>query len=134
MLSKFEELITLGAWDNIRQDLQSTPVSQRFVKPDQPSVIFAPFLGAGGANAMASRLGAGVDTASFEKARAEASKVLQELAEFAFTNRVLFFNEEDRRSVSRLAATNLEVDLDEARELVSRAEDRVSFMAGLLAK
>ena len=50
-------------------------MSQRFVKPDQPSVIFAPFLGAGGANAMASRLGAGVDTASFEKARAEASKV-----------------------------------------------------------
>jgi len=134
MLNSFGELITLGAWDNIRQDLQSTPVNQRFVKPDQPAVVFAPFLGLGGARAMADRLG--VDparAAAIDKARSDASKVLMELAEFAFTNRVLFFNEEDRRSVARLAAANLEVDLDEARELVSRAEDRVQRMAELLA-
>ena len=52
-------------------------VSQRFAKPDQPSVLFAPYMGQKDANGAARVLGIEPSRAvSLEKARIEASKVL----------------------------------------------------------
>ncbi|KAJ1469930.1 hypothetical protein T484DRAFT_1981249 [Baffinella frigidus] len=133
MLLSFEPLCVQSAWDTIREAMQIAPVGQRFVKPDAPIVLFSPFLGFGSAGAM--EKGFGMDkkgAAGLERSRKDAALVLNELADFAFTNRVIFFSEEDRASVSDLAEKNLSVDVSEAAELVVRAREKVADMRAAL--
>jgi len=132
LLASFEAYIQSQAWDNIRGSLQSVPVSGKFVKPDSPGILFTPFLLGSDKKLMAV---AGVDkkiASEVEKRRKECALALNELVDFAFTNRVIFFNEEDKKSVAELADQNLEVDLEEASGILQRSRDKLNEMAALL--
>ena len=132
LLASFEAFVEKEAWDNIRASLQSAPVSGKFVKPDTPALLFTPFLV--GSDKMLMKA-AGVDkkaAIAIEKQRKESALVVNELVDFAFTNRVIFFSDEDKKSVSELADKNLDVDLEEARSILQRARDKVDDMASLL--
>lgn len=51
------------------------------------------------------------------------SVVLRQLKDFAFSNRVIFFNELDKKQVAKLAAsTGASIDLSEPRELLADAK------------
>ena len=70
--------------------------------------------------------------AGLERARKDVALALNELADFSFTNRVIFFSEEDKKSVSDLADKNLEVDVNEALEIVARARGRLADIRAAL--
>ena len=78
---------------------------------------------------------AGIDkkaARAVEKLRLETSLAVNELADFAFTNRVIFFNAEDKKSVSELAEKNLDVDLEEAKAILERARGTFDELVSLL--
>uniref|UniRef100_A0A7S0Y0R5 Uncharacterized protein n=2 Tax=Hemiselmis andersenii TaxID=464988 RepID=A0A7S0Y0R5_HEMAN len=117
-----------AAWDNVRALMQSSAVTQKYVKPDRPGVIFKAYGGLETEKAWVSATGAGAAEAkAFEKSRKAANQSLLQLSDFAFSNRVLFFNEEDKANVKRLES-NLDVDLDEAIGLVDVALSSVKGM------
>jgi len=134
-IESFKGLIDRQAWDDIRAALQSVPLTQKYAKPDRPGVIMIPFLGLKSTEGLKQSLGIGdADVAAIEKARKESSQALQELAEFAFTNRIPFFNAEDKKSIAQLAEKNVNVDLDEAKDMVDRAQGSISDIIAFLSR
>lgn len=122
-LAGLRALVDKKAWDNVRQALQTSTPTQKFVKPNRPAVVMKPLSSPCSLDAAALK--------SFNKYRKECAQSLQELSDFAYTNRVIFFNEEDKKSVSRLEG-NLEVDLDEAREYLDNALASFDKMKGIV--
>uniref|UniRef100_A0A7S0E077 Uncharacterized protein n=1 Tax=Hanusia phi TaxID=3032 RepID=A0A7S0E077_9CRYP len=127
LVQSFDEYAKNMAWDDIRAELLTAPLAnQKFSKPDRPAILFSTFFGFKSEKELMKTLNIDKQAANrIEKLRKEASLTLMELAEFAFTNRVVFFNEEDKKTVAELSEKNLQVDLDEALRLVQDAKERI---------
>ncbi|EKX31527.1 hypothetical protein GUITHDRAFT_122286 [Guillardia theta CCMP2712] len=115
------------AWDDIRAEMLTAPLAnQKFSKPDRPAILFLSFFGFKSEKELMTVMKIDKKAATrIEKLRKDASLTLMELAEFAFTNRVVFFNEEDKRTVAELSEKNLQVDLDEALRLIQDSKERI---------
>lgn len=83
----------------------------------------SPFLGYTSAAKLSSALPPSTDAKAIEGRREVLSVVLRQLKDFAFSNRVIFFNELDKKQVAKLAAsTGASIDLSEPRELLADAK------------
>mmetsp|Transcript_4038 Transcript_4038/g.6442 ORF Transcript_4038/g.6442 Transcript_4038/m.6442 type:complete len:221 (+) Transcript_4038:2-664(+) len=119
---KLENQINQQAWDDLRVDLARGPAGQ---------LAGAPRLGGGGskkeAAAAAARLGMTAPRVNdFDEKRGEVLVLLKQLDDYAFSNRVLFFNLEDKKAVTEMSEQNdTSLDLSEPLAILDECRDLI---------
>lgn len=112
-------LIKKEGWDDVLAAVKRKPLC----------LLLTPFLGYGNAAELAKALGGDLKKSrALEERRQEASVALQQLVDYAFSNRVIFFNSLDKQQVTALASGRAPPDLSEPLGLL---EDTVGLVKAL---
>lgn len=118
-LNQLIPFIKQEGWDAVLAATKKKPLSY----------LFTPYLGYGGLAGLSKAVGGDKGKAkNLEEARQEAAVSLGQLVDYAFSNRVVFFNSLDKQQVAALASGRAPPDLSEALGYVS---DTVGLVKGL---
>ncbi|GAB5034232.1 Hypothetical protein NocV09_01800110 [Nannochloropsis oceanica] len=112
-------MIKIEGWDDVLAATKKKPLN----------TLFMPYLGYGTPAGLAEAIGGDKQASkALEEGRQEAGVALQQLVDYAFSNRVIFFNSLDKQQVSALASGRAPPDLSEPLGLL---QDTVALVEAL---
>lgn len=118
-LGSLTPMIKIEGWDDVLAATKKKPLS----------ALFTPYLGYGTAAGLADAMGGDKKASkALEEGRQEAGVALQQLVDYAFSNRVIFFNSLDKQQVAALASGRAPPDLSEPLGLL---KDTISLVKAL---
>ncbi|KAG5184214.1 hypothetical protein JKP88DRAFT_50087 [Tribonema minus] len=117
-------LVDKENWDGVLAKTRGAPLT----------LLKSAALGLGSVSALARTVSLSLaKAAEVSEAAAEAGVALQQLEDYAFSNRVVFFNMVDKNQVQQLSEeTNYKAELDEPRELLADVKQQIQALAALL--
>lgn len=112
-------MIKIEGWDDVLAATKKKPLN----------ALLTPYLGYGTAAGLAEAMGGDKQAGkALEEGRQEAGVALQQLVDYAFSNRVIFFNSLDKQQVAALASGRAPPDLGEPLGLL---KDTVTLVKAL---
>lgn len=118
-LGSLTPMIKIEGWDDVLAATKKKPLNS----------LFTPYLGYGTAAGLAEAMGGDKQASkALEEGRQEAGVALQQLVDYAFSNRVIFFNSLDKQQVAALASGRAPPDLSEPLGLL---QDTVTLVKAL---
>jgi len=112
-------MIKIEGWDDVLAATKKKPLN----------ALFTPYLGYGTAAGLAEAMGGDKQASkALEEGRQEAGVAVQQLVDYAFSNRVVFFNSLDKQQVAALASGRAPPDLSEPLGLL---KDTVTLVKAL---